>query len=87
DEVAAAHAGVDMATPGDLVVVLVDRVTLVWEALAQRTGQDVHQQVAAGNGSISTSDIPPSQLPLHPNGVAVPAARESQASRKHRATA
>jgi cyanophycin synthetase len=87
DEVAAAHAGVDMAAPGDLVVVLVDRVTLVWEALAQRTGQVAHQQVAAGNGSSSTSDIPSSQWPLRPNGVAMPATRESQASRKHRATA
>jgi hypothetical protein len=87
DEVEAAHAGVSLATPGDLVVVLVDRVTLVCEALAQRTEHDASQQVATGNGYSSTSDVPPSQLPLHPGGVAVTPARDSQASQRHRATA
>jgi hypothetical protein len=87
DEVAAAHAGVDLAVPGDLVVVLVDRVTLVWEALAQRAEHEASQPVVAGNGYSSTSDIPPPEMPLVPNGRAMPAARESRASRKHRATA
>jgi cyanophycin synthetase len=87
DEVEAAHAGVNLATPGDLVVVLVDRVTLVWEVLAQRTEHDANQQVAPGNGYSNISDVPPSQLPLHPGGVAVTPARDSQASQRHRATA
>jgi cyanophycin synthetase len=87
DEVAAAHAGVDLAAPGDLVVVLVDRVTLVWEALAQRTAQETNQQVAAGNGYSTTRDIPPPEMSPAPNGRPVPAARESRTSREQRATA
>ena len=53
-----AHAR-SLAAPGDLVVVLVDRVTLVWEALAQRAEHEASGQVVAGNGYSSTSDIPP----------------------------
>jgi cyanophycin synthetase len=87
DEVAAAHAGVDLAAPGDLVVVLVDRVPLVWEALAQRAEQDTSQPVPAANGYSSTSNIPPQQMPLHPNEVAMPETRELQASQQQRATA
>jgi hypothetical protein len=87
DEVAAAHAGVDLAAPGDLVVVLVDRVTLVWEALAQRAKQEANQPVAAGNGYSSTTEIPSPEMPAVPNGRAVPAARKSPASRQQRATA
>ena len=68
DEVAAAHAGVDLAAPGDLVVVLVDRVTLVWEALAQRAEQEASQPEWPRKGqSNSGAD-----------------AKESQASRKQR---
>ena len=51
DEVAAAHAGVDMAAPGELVVVLVDRVTLVWEALAKRAGQETNQPWSPATGT------------------------------------
>jgi cyanophycin synthetase len=87
DEVAAALAGVDLAAPGDLVVVLVDRVTLVWEALAQRAKQEANQPVAAGNGYSSTTEIPSPEMPAVPNGRAVPAARKSPASRQQRATA
>jgi hypothetical protein len=87
DEVAAAHAGVDLAAPGDLVVVLVDRVTLVWEALAQRAERETSQPVVTSNGHSSTSEIPPLQMPVVPNGRATPEAREPQASRKQRATA
>jgi cyanophycin synthetase len=87
DEVAAAHAGVDLAAPGDLVVVLVDRVTLVWEALAQRTAHEANQQVPASDGHASTRDIPTPEIPAVPNGRAAPAPREAQASRQHRATA
>jgi cyanophycin synthetase len=87
DEVAAAHAGVDLAAPGDLVVVLVDRVTLVWEALAQRTAHEANQQVATGDEHASTRDIPSPEMPAVPNGRAAPAPREAQASRQHRATA
>jgi hypothetical protein len=87
DEVAAAHAGVDLAAPGDLVVVLVDRVTLVWEALAQRAEQETSQPEIAGNGYSATSDVPPPQMSPVPNGRAMAEAQESQASRKQRATA
>ncbi|MDF3040783.1 MAG: cyanophycin synthetase [Thermomicrobiales bacterium] len=88
DEVAAAHAGVDLAAPGDLVVVLVDRVTLVWEALAQRAEREKSQQMATHNGKSDVDDVPAPQTPL-PNGRATPAARsrESAASQKHSATA
>ena len=86
DEVAAAHAGVDLAAPGDLVVVLVDRVTLVWEALAQRAEQETNQPVVASNGHSGTSDISP-QMPLVPNGRATSDTKQSQASRTHQATA
>jgi cyanophycin synthetase len=87
DEVAAAHAGVDLAAPGDLVVVLVDRVTLVWEALARRAERETSQPEMAGDGHSQTSDVPPPQMSPVPNGRAMAEARESQASRKQRATA
>ena len=87
DEVAAAHAGVDLATPGDLVVVLVDRVTLVWETLAQRAEQETTQRVAAGNGKADVGDVPPLQQPRLSNGRATPGARKSQTPQRHRATA
>jgi cyanophycin synthetase len=87
DEIAAAHAGVDLAAPGDLVVVLVDRVTLVWEALAQRAEQQTNQPVVDSNGHAHASDIPSPAMPLPPNGRAAPAARESHTSHKQRATA
>jgi cyanophycin synthetase len=86
DEVAAAHAGVDLAAPGDLVVVLVDRVTLVWEALAQRAGQETNQQLSTSNGHSPTRDIPSRGMSPTLNGQA-PAERETQASREQRATA
>jgi cyanophycin synthetase len=82
DEVAAAHAGVDLAAPGDLVVVLVDRVTLVWEALAQRAEQVTSQQTVTRNGKSNVADVPATQTPL-PNGRA----RKSPASQRQRATA
>jgi cyanophycin synthetase len=36
DEIEAIHAAIDLASPGDLVVALVDRVTLAWDALEKR---------------------------------------------------
>jgi cyanophycin synthetase len=87
DEVAAAHAGVDLAVPGDLVVVLVDRVTLVWETLAQRAEQETTQRVVAGNGKADVGDVPPLQQPRPSNGRATPGARKSQTPQRHRATA
>src|SRR5829696_4821752 len=87
DEVAAAHAGVDLAAPSDLVVILVDRVTLVWEALAQRAEQETSQPKMAGDGQSNTSDVPPLQTPPVVNGRAKLDAREPQESRKQRATA
>ena len=71
DEVAAAHAGVDLAAPGDLVVVLVDRVTLVWEALARRAEQETSQPEMARIGRSNSGSE----------------ARESRASPQQRATA
>jgi cyanophycin synthetase len=85
DEVAAAHAGVDLAAPGDLVVVLVDRVTLVWEALAQRTGHEANDPVA--NGYSPARDILSPEMSPAWDGEAALAAREHQASREQRATA
>jgi D-alanine-D-alanine ligase-like ATP-grasp enzyme len=87
DEVAAAHAGVDLAAPGDLIVVLIDRVTLVWEALAQRAEHEANQSLVARNGHSITRDISSPEMPTVPNGRAVPAARKSPASRKQRDTA
>jgi cyanophycin synthetase len=89
DEVAAAHAGVDLAAPGDLVVVLVDRVTVVWEALARRADQETRQQTVTSNGRSNVDDVPAPPTPPLPNGRATSAARarESPASQKHRATA
>jgi hypothetical protein len=87
DEVAAAHAGVDLAAPGDLVVVLIDRVTLVWEALAQRAEQEANQPLVARNGHSNTRDFSSPEMSLVANGRAVPTARKSPASRKQRATA
>jgi cyanophycin synthetase len=50
DEVAAAHAAIDRAAPGDLVIVLVDRVDIVWDALTRRAQQARHVPSAAPNG-------------------------------------
>src|SRR5829696_2063402 len=87
DEVAAAHAGVDLAAPGDLVVVLVDRVTVVWEALAQRLRQDTNQQMVSPNGDSNANEIPPSQMPFVPNNRMMPTTGDAQASRTQRVTA
>ena len=63
DEVAAAHAGVDLAAPGDLVVVLVDRVR--WSGRRWRNGPSKRRtsRCPPANGYSSTSNIPPQQMP------------------------
>jgi hypothetical protein len=78
---------VDRDAARRLVVVLVDRVTLVWQALAQRAEQETSQQTVAGNGKFNVDDIPSLQTPLVPNGRATSDTKQSQASRTHRATA
>ena len=64
DEVASAHAGVDLATPGDLVVVLVDGVTLVWEALANRAEQEARRPAGGSNGHIHGNGFSAPENPL-----------------------
>jgi hypothetical protein len=80
DEVAAAHAAVDLAAPGDLVVVLVDRVTLVWEALARRA-EEASRPAAGSNGHLRGNGFSAPEIPL------LSTAAPAHASRKHSATA
>ncbi len=37
DEIEAIHAAIDMASPGDLVVAMVYRISQAWEALVDRS--------------------------------------------------
>jgi cyanophycin synthetase len=53
DEVAAVHAGIDLAAPGALVVILVDRVPLVWQSLEARAGGT---SPLTTDGSVSQSE-------------------------------
>jgi cyanophycin synthetase len=41
DEVSAAHAGIDMAVPEDLVVILVDKPAKVWDTILRRAATPV----------------------------------------------
>jgi cyanophycin synthetase len=64
DEIAAAHAGVDRAAPGDLVVVFVDRVNLVWESLSHRAaimeGRSITPPIGSCNGAVPARPLFPS---------------------------
>ena len=87
DEVAAAHAGVDLAAPGDLVVVLVDRVTLVWEALAQRAEHEASQPGGRWQRVFQYQRHSAPRNAACPKRPGNAGGAESRVSRKHRATA
>jgi cyanophycin synthetase len=71
DEIAAAHAGVDLAASGDLVVVLVDRVPLVWEALARRAEQAASRPPGGANGHLRANGFSAPETPLRSSGAPV----------------
>jgi hypothetical protein len=81
DELAAAHAAIDRAAPGDLVVIFVDRVKLLWESLKERAAP-------AASGPVTTHQIPnglgngfhPSTMPGLPLQLPGPASVERTAT-------
>ena len=80
DEVDAAYAGVDLAAPGDLVVVLVDRVTLVWEALARRAEQEANRPVGSSNGHLGANGHGTPQTPRVPSDASMQVSRPQSAT-------
>ena len=79
DEVAAAHAAVDLAAPGDLVVVLVDSVTLVWEALARRA-QEASRPPDGSNGHLLANDFSMSGMSTLSTGTPVHVSEKQSAT-------
>jgi cyanophycin synthetase len=80
DEVGAADAGVDLAAPGDLVVVLVDRVTLVWEALARRAEQEANRPVGNSNGHHGANGHGAPETPRVPSDASMQVSRPQSAT-------
>ena len=80
DEVASAHAAVDLAAPGDLVVVLVDRVTLVWDALRGRAAGTPRESPPEPRAGAAPNGALPPWVPTVPHLAVLPPPRPQNVS-------